>query len=959
MVDAVVQNLKITTQGSNAAYGFRALQGYTSTTVPQVPDGTWMQATGVLTALDLSGSERRVTGVDVQAKSDRMGDTITVEGYSGSNKVVSQAVGADGTAHLAYEGGLTHVMLCKANTASTLLVSGCTVTGTLDQDQPASAPLSPESNGTYGYITGQDFQWDGVPFNHIDTARQNPNVYYGGGSSAVWSGSILNLPQSINDPTTYNRHEFRSAKSITVSGLYYVCPDGLHSVPSEYWKSLGSCFITFPGAPKYLVVLLKGPGGAYDTVMPAEQGETCAEVMPNQTMSIESGVLVVRQGGLAEGWQEVPEAVPSANFRSNGGDTVNVLFQIMNLGMQGGTFTARIHSGPSGSIADPVVKEFTGSIGALGKTALSVNVGIANAGDSVTLEVIDSNGVTTCYKRRIQQARPEEYATERRMAAMSTRRWQTLYSNVNEALHQSTMPGIVKILEVVRQNPVATEQMRQRLIAQAILEVVEEAEPELTDDETLVKSSQLLAMGNTDVDIHELLQSSTADGYNQMLQWFDTDGYRAEDVRDDTAMGKIFLGLVQKLISHAELHAGTAGDGAITKDPHFEEFLDAARAVGNITGIPFEKILHAADLQQSFPDRASAEQAMVAALKALFNEGQYGGMFQTENSIAPNSVLGAHVGKPASSGAEYTDDDESVRLRFDFTSSDLTYDHGNVYLIDASGNQIGGVNAALVPGDFRNTLYVDVAMSSIRALFPDGIFHGQVSAKLVLWDKAGNPVTDTSERFELNLRGGIFTSELLSARENTPENARKIAIENAILQRTDAPLDLSQHPWRRTLSSPSHSNLSYNAVDLNYGSENADIDQPVFAAADGKIVYINESLGEIIVEHSSFIVVDGQRTTIQWRTTYMHMTQLGYFTIENIFVSWKVDDQIKHGNQLGLTGATGTKYSHLHFEIALMNVLDEWQSVGLTQWLNHFGVDEALPSEAEHIDLPLTDEDYI
>lgn len=259
------------------------------------------------------------------------------------------------------------------------------------------------------------------------------------------------------------------------------------------------------------------------------------------------------------------------------------------------------------------------------------------------------------------------------------------------------------------------------------------AAPVVVTEEVQGKVVALLASAgmstdNVDDALGELM-TLAPDTYADMLHWYNSSGYTAAGTRADTAMGKIFLGLVQKLLPRANRLTGTVAASdtvGITNDPNFDAFYRAAKAVEGITGIAAWKILQAVDIHANFATQGDAQAAIASSLKTLFATGQYTSMFEASPAVNPaGEVLGVHPDKPASTSASYTDTDDHIRIRFDFADPTLQYDHGNVYLIDAMGNELGGASSALITGDMRNTLYVDIPMDRVRALFPgDGVVFG-------------------------------------------------------------------------------------------------------------------------------------------------------------------------------------------------------------------------------------------
>lgn len=135
-----------------------------------------------------------------------------------------------------------------------------------------------------------------------------------------------------------------------------------------------------------------------------------------------------------------------------------------------------------------------------------------------------------------------------------------------------------------------------------------------------------------------------------------------------------------------------------------------------------------------------------------------------------------------------------------------------------------------------------------------------------------------------------------------------------------APLDLASIPTASRFDFPlgsEHGALAYNAQrftqdhhlgdDLNgIGGENSDLNDPVYAVADGKVLLAREGgpgWGNVIIVLHAYLK-DGVRTYLQ--SYYAH--------VEKMLV--QVGADVHRGDQIATVGTAGGRYfAHLHFEM--------------------------------------------
>lgn len=125
------------------------------------------------------------------------------------------------------------------------------------------------------------------------------------------------------------------------------------------------------------------------------------------------------------------------------------------------------------------------------------------------------------------------------------------------------------------------------------------------------------------------------------------------------------------------------------------------------------------------------------------------------------------------------------------------------------------------------------------------------------------------------------------------------------------PVDINTGSWYgityggTATSKGDHWGTSYRAVDLNLPNNN-DKGKTVKAVADGKVVKVLTSYGQVNIKHTVALTLsDGSRTYKTWYTVYAHMS--------NITV--KEGDDVKQGKEIGKISKINATSEHLHFVI--------------------------------------------
>lgn len=144
-------------------------------------------------------------------------------------------------------------------------------------------------------------------------------------------------------------------------------------------------------------------------------------------------------------------------------------------------------------------------------------------------------------------------------------------------------------------------------------------------------------------------------------------------VRPDTAMGQLFLGLADKLLS--------------TTDQSVQ--LMYASSVSQVTSIPLWKIMRSVtrlvENDVAIPGTPTPARAADQFVQ-LFKDAGFSDIFSSIDERKSGPIPTVHVDKPT-----YTSADTEIQTRFDVVLGDKTrYNHANVYLIGPDGVPLGG-----------------------------------------------------------------------------------------------------------------------------------------------------------------------------------------------------------------------------------------------------------------------------
>jgi hypothetical protein len=191
----------------------------------------------------------------------------------------------------------------------------------------------------------------------------------------------------------------------------------------------------------------------------------------------------------------------------------------------------------------------------------------------------------------------------------------------------------------------------------------------------------------------------------QALGWFNINE-SIEDltyfVRNDTAMSRLFLGMLQEA----------------KRNNTFENHTEIARAIENITGINMFKVLHVFERSDGNWTR------ILGRMKNLFTTAQFGHIFEPKPG-PEQEILMAQTNKDA---ANAYISGEKIRVRFDMALNTSNYNHIFGYVWQ-NGAQVDTQHP--VTGEVSGKLFFDVAVGAAsKQLVASG---GNIQIGLVAW----------------------------------------------------------------------------------------------------------------------------------------------------------------------------------------------------------------------------------
>lgn len=322
-----------------------------------------------------------------------------------------------------------------------------------------------------------------------------------------------------------------------------------------------------------------------------------------------------------------------------------------------------------------------------------------------------------------------------------------------------------------------------------------------------------------------------------------------ESVRDDTAAGRIFNGLMQQ--------------SAVKQGNDLKLLFVTAERILGIRAIRLHNLCLRHD-----------RDAFYAELKQQFETIGQEELFIRRTLLTTNdtNILSVATDKNA-----YTDLDSSMRVAFDIAGTDTSFSQWNVYLADANGDVLLDT-PALLEQNAIGSLSATIPMYRIQQALRQSSASNTYTIRLAVWknptDTAGIPGDFISDAFTLTFNRTIAPPDTSAT---TLHNLSEDLVENAVLNEVakNFPLpDITKHYW--LLGSGFHDGNEYNAVDLNHiDGGDSDRGNTVTAVADG-VLHIGSytgdqnwdlRIGAVTIDHSTSV----NGTENAWQSGYLHM----------------------------------------------------------------------------------------
>jgi len=593
---------------------------------PTTGTETWIQSQGALLGVDLHHAGKAVNAADLSVLTNRPGTRVTAHVYRGDTEVAVQDVAADGSLHVEAESGFTGLFLENADPNATLTVRSL-VTGGWSNGVPLPADTpTPINNRTVSLVSAP--QWEHGTFNWAEVQSRLGVQGQRGGYENHVHGGVLFAPGTQLSTTQYTRFDLRpTSGDASIEGVQYTDFDGLHAMPADWYQIIGGkTVILTPGGPQHIVLAISG-NGTFD--IGHALADRASEITPSQAMRLRSTVLVVRNTGPAEGFCAYPAGVSSENAHTTAGGTVNMFYGILNDGLGGGPITVRIRLGQTGTVEDPIVRTFTGNLGGMQSLGLSVNVTLDHDFDVASMEVLGSDGQSAMTGWTVRP--PHEDGGTTLTPAQRTKHLARAGRRVETAMNLASDSRIVAIW-TSRSAPKPTDKI---LIAKATTQTLIDA-----------------GIGGMEEDPEQMrLQfSQEADALfdENDLPLYDAAKYIPTGVNTLLYEGKIYVGIVQRLLPHVDMmatHPTNERSKGIAFDPAFDSFYYFVKRAAEELNMPWDDILDAADVPASVATQAGARAQFEGALQEVFRQAGHGAIFEAaETDVHDYSTLSDTIG---------------------------------------------------------------------------------------------------------------------------------------------------------------------------------------------------------------------------------------------------------------------------------------------------------------------------
>jgi hypothetical protein len=782
-------------------YNLCVAQGYTT-----------MQSKGAITSLDLSNAQHLVTGVSFKAKGGTDSSQLQVTFLRGSTVLSEQTVAGNTTVGLSDLEGITSVLIRDLSVplgeTGSVTLKELSVTGSPEHDQVGAEQLSSATNAAISKSSAQRMDTTSLPSNYpAPPVPYDPNSYnvyklrkYGASPAIEYIGyKAPNGVFSQLDHGTYEVHGdtwiiYPTGQNLqlgmyTQGGTAYRTDlavgqnfdfEVIHSTSPTLAEALHSEDTSVEIPEIKLMTINQGdtPGWHSGKKLETDNGSPVAigtikaraQVTNNGVLPISFTVNVYSGYSSTAGW-DTPIATYPGSLGPNESRTLTVPVD-MRADSQGRGLVRFVITDSTGKILTQMER----TVGAPNNTEKRVATQLANGlwtlawvpktSSTPTLSFTTLNQQFIQWKQqqitegRTWVADPAQYDQAKaqfdvevarnpspEQAAAAQEQLDSMASDLDDKLNYALTGGLSPeeltfgetIKTYIRQNQTSLQtNIRTAFILGG--KTVQDADHFLQGitlnplsldmykgENQAIQPTQLIASAQSDIlsgvfGIPTVQAASFEQSPNMFIrtqEWFT--GALAGlpfGLRTDTAAGRMFAGILTQASQFPDLVHGR---------------YTLAHPVENVGKIPSGRIMNAL--------RSNNAATRANNLKAVFTEHGYGYLFESTPAATPQ-VYARTV------GTQFNDFSQNVPVRFDFTTTDGTYDHALAYIGDANGIQIDPMKP--VTGTIHGGLSTSIPMTAFQEQFTQAGTQ-QFTVVVVLWDdngtiikKASNVITVTS-----------------------------------------------------------------------------------------------------------------------------------------------------------------------------------------------------------------------
>jgi predicted nucleic acid-binding Zn-ribbon protein len=365
------------------------------------------------------------------------------------------------------------------------------------------------------------------------------------------------------------------------------------------------------------------------------------------------------------------------------------------------------------------------------------------------------------------------------------------------------------------------------------------------------------------------------------------------DVRKDTTIGRIFLGLAQQMPNKT-----------------MKEFRAMCSKAEKITGISGERLAN--------PAVSGDYNRFITNLVNVFKDAGHEAIFNGNPNYTPNDLM--HV---RTEDVYYTNG--TIRVFFDLPQSinGKAIGHSAIYLL--RGDTGEKLHNNPLTGEIRNQLYTDIPASYIGHLnFPQGF-----KIKLVSWPEGA---TDDSERIYCTSSEPFFlewdglSENPVGDYSTLPEGP---AHEREKIFLSELTFPVAPGDWSFGMGSTEHDGLGLYAIDFNVAGD-ADKDRTVRAACRGTVTQVDLEQGKVAIQYDNLDGTHYKITTYHMTHIFEDLTGITYLGAQEARVQGADEnaEAVKRANAQAAINALITQVLHVSADARLGKVGDEGYSFG-------------------------------